>query len=108
MIGRPQSFLPVFKALLHLFHPLSVQLLILSAYTRILSAYNNSEISESLRKSEKIQAKFSGVQGYLDFLRAEDVQRSGVNDSSQTSLNGLKETPPPSSCSQQKRVKEKF
>ena len=66
-------------------------------------------------KLEKIQAKFDGVQGYLDFLRLQTKHLSITSGLSQTfkslsqiSTNGLEEMPPPSSRSPQKRAREQF
>jgi hypothetical protein len=61
-------------------------------------------------KLEKLQEKFYGVQGYLDFLRRENTQqRAAMDVSFHPSLkHGLEETSPPSSRPRQKRVSEKF
>jgi hypothetical protein len=59
-------------------------------------------------KLEKIQTKFNGVQGYIDFLRTESVQKPNTKSSPQTLTSQLEETSPPSSRLQQKIVKEQF
>lgn len=71
------------------------------------STYKPPGYVSRVAKLENIQAKFNGIQGYLDFLREEAAQQPIINPLSQPLLtNQLEKAPPPSSRPQKTRIRE--